>query len=164
MNFNLVEGDYPGWGQIGSYKDIRSTDVCARMCNFKTNPDCRSYEYSNTERRCNLNTVERPTEGKYKDYAFCVSSKKRNFEAKASACGVNFNLVEGDYPGWGQVGSYSDVLSTDQCAWICLYQTSPACRSYEYSITERHCNLNTVERPTEGKYKDYAFCVASKKI
>merc|ERR1712226_103453 len=166
VNFNLVEGDYPGWGQIGSYFDIGSTDYCALICLSKTSPDCRSYEYSNTERRCNLNTVERPTDKrKYKDYAFCVSTKKRNFEAEASACGVNFNLVEGDYPGWGQVGSHSDVWSTDECAWICLYQTSPACRSYEYSNTERHCNLNTVDRPTDKrKYKDYAFCVANSDI
>ena len=72
--------------------------------------------------------------------------------------------MEGDYPGWGQVGSYSDVRFTWECAELCIYQTHPACRSYEYSTTEKICNLNTVGGPTEGKYKDYAFCVASKKI
>ena len=33
------------------------------------------------------------------------------------------------------------------------------CRSYEYSATEKKCNLNTDASPTAGVYRDYAFCV-----
>ena len=71
---------------------------------------------------------------------------------------VGFHLVPGDYPGMGQVGSYTNVSDTDECGRLCLLNTA-GCRSYEYSRTERRCNLNIVDAPTKGVYKDYAFCV-----
>ena len=70
--FRLVPGDYPGWGQVGSQPNIADTDKCGKLC--KDNPFCRSYEYSNTKRQCNLNAVAAaPSQGIYEDYAFCVS-------------------------------------------------------------------------------------------
>ena len=72
---------------------------------------------------------------------------------------VGFHLVPGDYPGMGQVGSYTNVSDTDECGRLCLLNTA-GCRSYEYSTTEKKCNLNTVAAPSDGIHKDYAFCVA----
>ena len=56
---------------MGSDTNIADTNECGKLC--EDNPICRSYEYSNTVRKCNLNAVAAPSEGIYKDYAFCVS-------------------------------------------------------------------------------------------
>ena len=77
---------------------------------------------------------------------------------KFSDCKEGFHLVPGDYPGWGQVGYFPNIADTDECGTKCL--STAGCRSYEYSTTERICNLNTVDAPSQNIYKDYAFCVS----
>ena len=73
------------------------------------------------------------------------------------ACGPGFKLEPGDIPGWGQAGSFSNIADTEACGEAC--QDVSRCRSYEYSATEKKCNLNTDASPTAGVYRDYAFCV-----
>ena len=73
------------------------------------------------------------------------------------ACGPGFKLEPGDIPGWGQAGSFSNLADTEACGEAC--QDVSRCRSYEYSATEKKCNLNTDASPTAGVYRDYAFCV-----
>ena len=75
-----------------------------------------------------------------------------------SDCKEGFHLVPGDYPGWGQVGHFANISDTDKCGAKCL--STAGCRSYEYSTTEKKCNLNTVAAPSDGIHKDYAFCVS----
>ena len=77
---------------------------------------------------------------------------------KISECKKGFHLVPGDYPGWGQVGSHTNIADTDECGKLC--EDNPSCRSYEYSNTDGKCNLNTVASPSQGIYQDYAFCVS----
>ena len=63
-------GDIPGWGtSLGSALDA-NRDECAQKCSEL--PLCLSFEHSNTELKCNLNTEAEPaSNGAYKDYAFC---------------------------------------------------------------------------------------------
>ena len=67
----LNTGDIPGWGQVGSNPSIEdAVSGCSERCNDE--PQCCSFEYSKTEKKCSLNTGCSPTTGAYKDYAFCV--------------------------------------------------------------------------------------------
>ena len=71
--FTLMEGDIPGWGQVGSNPTIESTIVgCANRCNDESS--CCSFEYSPTTKKCNLNSDCEPTQGVFQDYAFCTKS------------------------------------------------------------------------------------------
>ena len=64
-------GDVPGWGSIGSFPSISDIGICEDKCDLTTG--CCSFEYSPTEKICNLNTECRPTKAEvYKDYAFCM--------------------------------------------------------------------------------------------
>ena len=76
---------------------------------------------------------------------------------KISECKKGFHLVPGDYPGWGQLGSYTNIEDTEKCGSLC--QSTAGCLSYEFSTSERKCNLNSAIAPSQGIYKDYAFCV-----
>ena len=60
------------------------------------------------------------------------------------------------------MGSFSNIPNNDECGMKCL--STAGCRSYEYSPTEKKCNLNTVDAPSRGIYKDYAFCVAGNSL
>ena len=70
VGYVLNVGDIPGWGQIGSTTTENSISGCSDRCDGE--PECCSFEYSKTEKKCNLNTGCTPTTGEYKDYAFCV--------------------------------------------------------------------------------------------
>ena len=67
----LIPGDIPGVGQIGSNPSIEESVLdCSERCNVETN--CCSFEYSSTEKKCNLNIDCQPTtQAVYKDYGFC---------------------------------------------------------------------------------------------
>merc|ERR1711962_1464137 len=78
-NYTEYPGDVPGWGSIISLPNffaspdlppIINIDSCALACDFTTN--CCSFEFSQTEMRCNLNTECGPTSTEnYNDYTFC---------------------------------------------------------------------------------------------
>ena len=73
--YKLKEGDIPGWGQIGHNKTVVATITdCSNMCNNE--PNCCSFEYSRTDKKCNLNTDCIPTQNKYLDYHFCTIKGK----------------------------------------------------------------------------------------
>ena len=70
--------------------------------------------------------------------------------------------------------SISDVSDTAACAELCIAtdgvpffskwpQGLPGdkfpCKSYEYSASEKICNLNRASVPTRDAVLDYAFCV-----
>ena len=87
--------------------------------------------------------------------------KINQFFVAFSDCNIGFHLVPGDYPGIGQLGHFSNISDTNRCGSKCL--GTAGCMSYEYSTTDRECNLNSVAAPSEGIHKDYAFCVAGNK-
>ena len=73
--FLLRPGDIPGRGQIGNNPSTEATiSDCSNRCNSQ--PNCFSFEYSATEKKCNLNRDYLPTQDVYKDYSFC---SKGNF-------------------------------------------------------------------------------------
>ena len=84
-NYKEYPGDVPGWGSIMSLPSfwgssdlppINDMNSCAYACNLT--PDCCSFEFSQTEVRCNLNTECGPTSTEnYNDYTFCGKSKSR---------------------------------------------------------------------------------------
>ena len=86
-NYTEYPGDVPGWGSIISLPsffaspDLPSIDdinSCALACDLT--PDCCSFEFSQTEVRCNLNTECGPTSTEiYKDYTFCVKGNSCRF-------------------------------------------------------------------------------------
>ena len=78
----LYPGDIPGVGQIGSNPSIEESVLdCSERCIEETN--CCSFEYSSTEKKCNLNIDCQPTtEAVYKDYSFCSKGNLAEKESK----------------------------------------------------------------------------------
>ena len=104
-NYTEYPGDVPGWGSIMSltsphefeYKlpPIDDINSCAQACDGTL--DCCSFEFSQTEVRCNLNTECGPTSTEiYKDYTFCV---KGNSCCSTSDAGFVRPPVSSDYSG-----------------------------------------------------------------
>ena len=75
-----------------------------------------------------------------------------------SDCPQGYQLTQGDIPGWGNSIKPGGYLNQNigQCKDLC--NANNLCCSFEWSPTERRCNLNQECVPTEGKYKDYLFC------
>merc|ERR1712179_703552 len=146
-NYDYDAGDVPGWGSIKSFPSIINIALCGGKCD--TTPGCCSFEYSPTEKICNLNTECKPTTTEvYKDYRFCV---------KTSKCPRPYSNHNGDVPGWGSIKSFPSISDIVGCGGKC--DTTPGCCSIEYSPTEKICNLNTECKPTTTVvYKDYLFC------
>merc|ERR1719187_1868372 len=67
--YRLLPGDKPGWGDIGSFR-VNSLHECTNKCNERH--DCRAFEYSPTEKICNLNNRDVANHPKYKDYITCA--------------------------------------------------------------------------------------------
>ena len=81
------------------------------------------------------------------------------------ACAAGFNLVPGDVAGSGTLcnqGGGEEVSECADCAAKCL--ACDGCRSYECSVTQLKCNLNTEPKPSTDKNNiDYAFCERGRK-
>ena len=76
----LIPGDIPGVGQIGSNPSIEESILdCSDRCIGETN--CCSFEYSATEKKCNLNSDCQPSQAVYKDYSFCSKGNSIRFLA-----------------------------------------------------------------------------------
>jgi len=68
-------GDVRGWGKVdgvGGGQQVPNCNECAELCSDHDN--CLSYECSETELKCNLNSDANPTAGAWKDYAFCTKN------------------------------------------------------------------------------------------
>jgi len=81
-------------------------------------------------------------------------------KCKVGVCELGYTHKAGDIGGWGKVngvGGGVKVSNCDGCGALCSAQGS-ACGSYECSPTELKCNLNSSSKPTQGDYKNYAFC------
>ena len=90
--------------------------------------------------------------------------------------GPGFELWEGNVVGRGfknfdnytvcrYVANHDNCIHHDEiitlhfrCKRACLSEEK--CRSYEFSPTEKRCNLNEEHKPTDprGKFGDYRFC------
>ena len=96
----------------------------------------------------------------FRRYVFAFLSSLSISEIHGSVCKDGFKLIPGDVPGRGEFGSngkFSNISGTDQCGTLCL--ANLWCKSYEYSATEKCCNLNRKAEPTDPRiYKDYSFC------
>ena len=66
-------GDIPGWSSVddmGGGQTVAYCDDCAAKCT--STPNCKSYECSHIELKCNLNSAADPTRAAYGDYDFCT--------------------------------------------------------------------------------------------
>ncbi|KAL5249273.1 hypothetical protein ACHWQZ_G018210 [Mnemiopsis leidyi] len=71
--YRAEDADVPGWGTyLGSRRLVGSREICALMCTSWS--DCYSFEHSNSDRICNINTSRWPSRGPYKDYQFCTKN------------------------------------------------------------------------------------------
>ena len=85
-----------------------------------------------------------------------------HIEAKKDECPPGYAKMFGDIPGWGTSLGSKIKATRQECAKMCSRHTG--CLSFEHSNTEFLCNLNTVEQPSNRKYKDYAFCSKIRKL
>jgi hypothetical protein len=70
VGYELNPGDIPGWGQVGTNPSIETSIIgCSQRCDNQSK--CCSFEYSQTEQYCSLNSDCKPADPVYKDYAFC---------------------------------------------------------------------------------------------
>ena len=76
MGYKLVPGDTPGWGLQIKGKIQTTAKGCAKQCSASKH--CCSYEYSPTEKLCNLNKDCKPTAKKYNDFDFCVKGRRKS--------------------------------------------------------------------------------------
>ena len=75
-------------------------------------------------------------------------------------CEIGYKQIDGDILGSGSIagrGSREDVASCAECATIC--SKIDTCLSYECSLTELKCNLNTAAVPNTNNQQDWIFCV-----
>ena len=87
--------------------------------------------------------------------------KHNNKPLLFSVCPAGFVFLPGDIPGVGQIGSNPSTEATiSDCSDRC--NREPNCCSFEYSATEKKCNLNRDCQPTRGVHKDYRFCSKGK--
>ena len=187
--FKLIPGDVPGRGEFGSngkFSNISDTDQCGTLC--LANLWCKSYEYSATEKCCNLNRKAEPTDSNiYKDYSFCSlkgSDVKSLHHLKIvrqgsnmqilllfdviSECHDGFELISPTFnfipiPGWGrfpQIGQHSSIENTTHCGQLCF--DTAGCEYYEYSPKEKKCNLKK-KFAKKGTMQFYSFCKKSGK-
>ena len=79
VQYTNYAGDVPGWGSIQSLLSINNDTSCAKHCDLTSG--CCSFEYSPTERRCNLNRECKPTRAEvHKNYTFCVKGIFQQFQ------------------------------------------------------------------------------------
>ena len=74
MGYALVTGDVDGMGNTGTYSGIETSDQCGDLCD--SNPDCKSYEFSLNDQKCNLNTQAQPDTKEcceQNGWTFCVN-------------------------------------------------------------------------------------------
>ena len=182
--FKLIPGDVPGRGEFGSngkFSNISDTDQCGTLC--LANLWCKSYEYSATEKCCNLNRKAEPTDPKiYKDYSFCslkgnevknLSPFKKCWRGSnalddLSECHDGFELISPTFnfvpiPGWGKfphLGTHSSIKNTTHCGQLCF--DTDGCEYYAYSPKDKRCNLKR-KFAKKGFKQFYSFCKKSGK-
>jgi len=163
--YQLRTGDVAGLGNSAAFgaeastSPIASADACAARCSAR--PTCLSFEYSPTTKICSLNTAAAPDVGSsnYQDYLFCSKSEA----ASGGQCPAGFRQMVGDVAGsgsstFGTEASEVFIATAQACGARCLALEN--CRSFEWSPTEKRCNLNTAATPDLGSanYLDYVFC------
>ena len=68
--YNNHFGDVSGWGSIRGLASVKNIESCAKHCDITSG--CCSFEYSQSEQSCNLNSECAPTSTEvYKDFSFC---------------------------------------------------------------------------------------------
>ena len=99
--YTEIPGDVGDWGSLESHSSIDNILSCARLCDG--NPACCSFEYSPTEKKCNLNKECKPTRQVYKDYAFCAKGKSCTSITNLKMAKTIFIYCRGIYPVLAQI-------------------------------------------------------------
>ena len=75
----------------------------------------------------------------------------------ASCCPTVYSIRSGDLPGWGTDLGSRLSLTRQECVDKCTEKNE--CLSFEHRTSTNQCNLNRIAEPTQGAYRDFAFCV-----
>jgi len=142
-------------GQLSGQQFLTVTLYSMKECGQKCTQDarCNSYEYSFKYKRCELNNnplINAASE--WYDMKFCQKVE----EDREPPCSEDYVEVEGYIPS-SQVRAVSSVADTHACSKLCNDET--ACKSYEYSIMAKRCELNWELKPTVGVQTGYHLCV-----
>jgi hypothetical protein len=139
-------------GQQFVTKTLASLDECADEC--EKDPRCNSFEYSQTHNRCELNNPDIPNaESEWYDMKFCQKPLAR----RAVNCGEEYDYIYGRVPGGGSKQRLGGIVSTADCAGKC--DALEECRSYEYDLLLRYCDLNWQPAPTHNDTENnFKFC------
>ena len=106
---------------------------------------CRSTEWSESRKRCNLITAEVTDGPAYEDYLFCTKS-----------CPNGYRFQLGDKLGLeSHIHAYG-AKNIRECGETC--DADKDCRSIEWSDSERNCILLRAYSTDGPKSKDYLFC------
>ena len=71
--YQYHSGDVHDWGDVANRLRI-NRHQCAQRCSGEGR--CKSFEHSNSEGMCNLNSQSSPTKGPNGDYVFCSKQGK----------------------------------------------------------------------------------------
>lgn len=96
-------------------------------------------------------------------HEFLITSRWKRSECDA---GPGYIAKNGDIGGWGKVNGEGGGMTLKWGASACRLKceahngtSGETCKSYEYSIKDNKCSLNTGASPNQkGDYKDYEFC------
>jgi len=130
---------------------LDTMEKCSEKCT--EDPRCNSYEYSHKYNRCELNNLDTVShQSEWYDMKFCY----KPLSMRDGPCAEEYEEVEGYTPG-AQVKTIGSVVDTHSCAQLC--HDEDACRSYEYSVMGRACELHWKPEPTHtGVHAGYVFC------
>jgi len=149
--YEYVEGQFNGGGNIKTVGSVLSTDACAALCNDDT--ACKSYEYSVMARSCQMNwATDINNNVSAAGYHFC----KKESENVKKVCLGEYVMMPGQVSGGGQMDT-TTLDTVDACRDKC--DEDEACNSYEYSMTYNRCERNYRPMPNhEGHWYDMKFC------
>ena len=139
--YHFQTGDKIGH-QIQSDK-AQNIKYRGKRCN--EDEKCRSTEWSESRKRCNLITAEVTDGPAYEDYLFCTKS-----------CPNGYRFQLGDKLGHESHIHAFGAKNIRDCSKAC--DSNKDCRSIEWSDSERNCILLRAYSTDGPNWKDYLFC------
>merc|ERR1711974_53349 len=143
--FETVEGSIViPKGEMSPTSVKKDLESCSETCKKERN--CCSFEWSQTQQKCNIH-----------QYCQTKTEKIPNFIAcrkKGHKCENGFELAPGNVRGRGF--SNMNLFNSKMCGEAC--QSKSECCSYEFSPSYKDCNLNKECQPTQKKFQDFLFC------
>lgn len=146
-------------GQFSTLSAITSSQQCQTACDKDAR--CNSFEYSLVYKRCELNWYDIPNHpAEWYDNKFCQKPDNK----REDQCGPGYDNLYGRVPGSGfrRLYVHQGIQSTKDCAKEC--DKEEGCRSYEYQVMSKYCDLNYQPLPTQNFTETgFDFCSQTEK-